>query len=51
MKRGVSLERSKTGTKERKKHDGLNYNNQNTIKINIFCWYFIRDGKSTKKIN
>ena len=34
-KRGVSMERSKAGTKEKRSPDGLNYHNQDTIIINI----------------
>ena len=36
-KRGVSMERSKAGTKEKRSPDSLNYPNQNTIIINIIC--------------
>ena len=36
-KRGVSMERSKAGTKEKRRPDGLNYPNQNVIIINIIC--------------
>ena len=50
MKRGVSMERSKAGTKE-KSPDGLNYPNQNAIIINIICEYFIRDEKNTMEFN
>ena len=50
-KRGVSMKRSKAGTKEKISTDGLNYSNQNTIIINTNYWYFIRDGKSTMKLN
>ena len=46
--RGVSVERSKAGTKERS-HNGLSLPNQNTIIINIICHYFIRYQKSSKK--
>ena len=45
-KTGVSMERSKAGTKEKRSPDGLNNPNQNTIIININCLYFIKDGKS-----
>ena len=45
-KRGVSMERSKAGTKERRP-DGLSLPNQNTILINIIWYYFPRFGKST----
>ena len=50
-KRGVSTERSKAGTKEKRSPGGLNYPNKNTIIINIICYYFIRYGKSTMKFN
>ena len=36
-KREVSMERSKSGTKEKRSPDVLNYPNQNTIIINIIC--------------
>ena len=36
-KRGVSMEGSKAGTKEKRCPDGLNYPNQNTIIINMIC--------------
>ena len=36
-KRGVSMDRSKAGTKEKRSPDGLNYPNQNTMKISIIC--------------
>ena len=36
-KRGLSMERSKAGTKEKRSPDGLNYPIQNTIIINIIC--------------
>ena len=41
-KRGVSIERSKEGTKERTP-DGLSVPNQNTILINIILFYKIRN--------
>ena len=50
-KRGVGMERSKAGTKEKRSPDGLNYSNQNTIIINIICQYFIRDEKNVMKFN
>ena len=34
-KRGVSMERSKAGTKEKRSHDGLSLPNLNTIILNI----------------
>ena len=40
-KRGVSVERSKAGTKERSP-DSLSLPNQNTISINIKWYYFTR---------
>ena len=49
-KRGVSMERSKAGAKERSP-DGLSLPNQNTILINIICHYFRRYGKRTMKFN
>ena len=35
-KSGVSMERSKAGTKGKRSPDGLNYPNQNTMIINTF---------------
>ena len=35
-KRGVSMLRSKAGTKEKRSPDGLNYPNQNIIIINYY---------------
>ena len=40
--RGVSMEKSKTGKREKRSADGLNYTNQNTILINITWYYFTR---------
>ena len=39
--RGVSMERSKAGTKNKRSPDGLLLPNQNTIIINIKLQYFI----------
>ena len=39
------MERSTAGTKEKRSPDGLTYQNQNTIIINIICQYFITDEK------
>ena len=50
-KRGVSMERSKAGTKENRSSDGLTLPIQNTIIINIISYYFTRYGKSTMKFN
>ena len=50
QKIGVSMERSKAGTKEKRSPEGLNDSNQNTIIVNIICQYFIRDGKSNNEI-
>ena len=49
-KKGVSIERSKAGTKERSP-DGVALPNQNTILINIACYYCTRYGKNTLKLN
>ena len=49
-KRGVIMERSKAGTKERSP-DGLSLPNQNTILINIMWYYVTRYGESTMKFN
>ena len=48
-KRGVSMKRSKAGTKERSL-DGLSLPNQ-AILINIIWYYFTRYEKSTMKFN
>ena len=50
-KRGVSVERSKAGTKEKRCPDGLTLPIQNTAIINMICYYFTRYGKSTMKFN
>ena len=47
-KRGVSTERSKAGTKERRPV-GLSLPNQNTISVNIISYYVTRYGRSTIK--
>ena len=44
------MERSKAGTNNRSP-DGLSHPNQNTIIINKIRKYFIRNGKSTMKLN
>ena len=49
-KRGVSMERNKTGTKKRSP-DGLSQSIQNTITIIKIWYYFIRFGKITMKFN
>ena len=49
-KRGVSMEKSKAGAKDRSP-DSLSLPNQNTILINIQCYYFTRYGKKTMKFN
>ena len=49
-KRGVSMERSNEGTKERSS-DGLSLPNKNAILINIIWYYITRYGKSKKIIN
>ena len=49
-KRGVSMERSKAGTKERSP-GGLSLPNQNKILINIIWHHFKRYGKSAMKFN
>ena len=49
-RRGVSMERSKAGTKERCP-DCLSLPYQNTTLINIIWYYFTRYGKSTMKLN
>ena len=49
--RGLSMERSKAGTKEKRSPNGQNYPNQNKIIINVSCHYFVRDVKSTMKFN
>ena len=49
-KRGVNMERSKAGTKEKRSPDGVIYPNHNTI-MNIIWQYFIRHGKSAMKFN
>ena len=49
-KRGVSMERSKAGTKEKRSPNGQNYPYQNTIIINIISSYFIRDCKSITSV-
>ena len=36
-RRGVSMERSKAGSKEKRSPEGLNYYNQNTIIIYTIC--------------
>ena len=50
-KRGVSMERSKAGTKEKRSPDGLSLPTQNTIIINITWDYFKRYGKSRIEFN
>ena len=40
------MEWSKAGTKERRSV-GQSQLNQNTISVNIMCYYVIREGKST----
>ena len=50
QKRGVSMEISKVGTKERSPA-GLSLPNQNTILIYIIRYYFKRYGKSKMKYN
>ena len=47
--RGVSMESSKAGTKERSP-DGLALPNQNIIFINIMWYSFTRHGKKNKDI-
>ena len=49
-KRGVSMDRSKAGTKEISL-DGLSLPNQNTMLKNIMCYYFTKYVKSTMKFN
>ena len=49
-KRGVSRERSKAG-KKKESPDGPSLPNQNTIRINIILYYFIRNAKHTVKFN
>ena len=49
-KRGVSMERSKAGAKERSP-DSLSQPNQNTISINIMWYYFTRDRNRTMQFN
>ena len=45
----MSTEKSKAGTKERSP-DGLSQPNQNTISINITCYYSTRYGKKYNEI-
>ena len=49
-KRGVSMEKSKAGTKEKRRPDSLSLPNQNTILKNIKLHYFTRYGKHYNKI-
>ena len=44
------MERRKSGMKEKRNPDGLNYPNQNTIIINIICYHFIRDKKKYNEV-
>ena len=48
---GVSMERSKEGTKEKRSPKSLNYPSQNPIIISTICLQFIRYGKSKMKFN
>ena len=49
-KRDVSMERSKAGT-NKGSPDDLSHPNQNTIIMNKIWSHFIRNGKSTMKLN
>ena len=48
---GVSMEKSKAGTKIKRSLDGLSHPNQNLIIRHKILLYFIRYGKSTMKFN
>ena len=50
-KSGMSMDRSKVGTKHKKKTRRLSLPNENAIIINILLYYFIRYGKNSMKFN
>ena len=45
------MEKSKAGTKEKRRPDSLSLPNQNTILTNIKLYYFTRYGKHYNKIH